>query len=300
MTGRLLFVLLFTPLLGQAAAVPKVLPGLLIDIQTPDGWNLKAKHLPAKDDNPTFLLLHGTGQRKEDWYYLARALEARGYGYLALDFRGHGESNVGPDGQPASWRKFPATKTNNEFAKMAHDVEAVVAYLAGRGLAENSIGIVGADVGSSIGLKYAAVNPEVPFIVMLSPGLSYQEVLTVNAMRAYKNRPILMVHSAADKYSARATPLLYGFAKLSVGENNATVITVDHEHGTKMLQRNRGLIARIIDWTSAPVKLPEGTGVSSATVNSSTPAPEADGLRPPLNEPAAPSPGAPDHDKEIE
>lgn len=247
-----------------------MMPGLLVDIKTPDGWTLKAKHLPAKEGRATYLLLHGTGQRKEDWYYLARGLAGWGYGYLALDFRGHGESVLGPDGQPASWRKFNRSKSYNEFANMARDVEGAVAYLTGLGVPEEQIGVIGADVGSSIGLKYAAVHPKVPLVIMLSPGLSYQEVLTVNAMRAYKNRPILMVHSAADKYSTRATPLLAGFAKLSAGENNTTVITVAQEHGTKMLRRQRELIGQIIDWIKNPVKEPEMAVSTEAALSPET------------------------------
>lgn len=252
----------------HAVAAPpakKVLPGLLIDIKTVDGWTLKGKHLPAREGNKTFLLLHGTGQRKEDWYPLARGLAGWGYGYFALDFRGHGESSTGPDGNPASWRKFKVTKTENEYANTLRDVEASVAYLIEQGLSLSSIGVIGADVGSSIGLKYAAVHPDVPQVVMLSPGTHYQEVLTVNAMRAYKSRPILMIYSEADRSSAKATPLLAVFARQSAGEKNTTVLTVEHEHGIKMLRRHRDLIPKIIDWIANSVRPPEDVEPSTFT-----------------------------------
>lgn len=248
-------------LAASAAPAPqkKVFPGLLIELKAEDGWTLKAKHLPAREDKLTFLLLHGTGQRKEDWYSLARLLASWGYGYLAVDFRGHGESQVGPDGQKKNWKQFKITKMENEFGNMTRDVAAGVAYLTGQGVPEEKIGVIGADVGSSIGLKYAAVHPKVPLAVLLSPRLSYQEVTAVNAMRAYKNRPLLMVYSDADKQSASAMPVLQGTAKLATGEKNTTVMVLAHEHGTKMLRRHRDLGPRIIAWIKEPVKpdLPE-------------------------------------------
>lgn len=247
----------------------KLMPGLLVDLKTADGWALKAKHLPAKGEQKTIVLLHGTGGRKEDWYYLARALAGWGYGYLAVDFRGHGESRVAPDGQAASWHKFRVTKTENEFANMSRDVDAAVAYLGAQGIFEEQIGIIGADVGSSIGLKFAATHPKIPLTVLLSPGLHYKEVLTVNAMRAYRARPILMIYSEADKYSSRETPLLYGFAKLSTGEANVTLLTVAQEHGVKMLRRHRELIPKIIDWLGNPVKASAVDGSTAAVAGSS-------------------------------
>lgn len=185
-----------------SARKTKPLPGILIDLRTRDGWLLKAKYVPAKDGRLTFLLLHAKGRRMEDWSQLGRTLANWGYGYLAPDFRGHGLSVTSPEGQKVTWRDFKITKTYNEFANMLLDAEASVAYLTSQGVVEEDIGIIGAEVGASIGLKHAAVRPRTPMVLMLSPGLRYQEVLTVNAMRAYKDRPILMIHSEADKKSA--------------------------------------------------------------------------------------------------
>ena len=96
---------------GPAAANPRQLPGIEIELKTQDGWRLKAKYLPAKTGKQTYILLHGAGYRKEFWWLMARSLSRAGCGMLALDLRGHGESQVGPDGKPASWRKFKVTKT---------------------------------------------------------------------------------------------------------------------------------------------------------------------------------------------
>jgi dienelactone hydrolase len=272
---------------------PLVFPGLLVDITTKDGWTLKAKYNPPQEGRMSVLLLHGTGGRKEDWYRLARPLLKRGYGYLALDLRGHGDSRTAPDGKPATYRKFIVNKEfngdkhYNEYLHMMADLDAGMAYLAGQGVPEEKIALIGADVGSSLALRYAALHPKVPMVAMLSPRLQYQEVTSVNAMRAYKDRPVLMMYSDADKNTASGIPILQSFAKMSVGERNLTLIVAPTEHATKML---RGpVIGQVFDWIENPVK-PE-VPVSSAAV-AGVPAStdtfdDEDGA-----EPAAPAPDA--------
>lgn len=255
-----------------SAAAPRPLPGEDVELRSLDGWTLKARYLPAREGRKTLLLLHGTGQRKEAWVLLARELAAEGYGVFGLDLRGHGESLIGPDGQAATWRKFRTTKLQNDFADMDRDIQAAVSTLTARGVAEESIGFVGEGVGGSVGLKYAAVHPKIAMIVMLSPGMSYQEVTTVNAMLAYKNRPILMVYSEEDKLSSKATPLLNRIAQNSAGQRHAALIAVPEGRGMKLVTRE--LAARIVAWLGDPVA-PETPEVSTTSaVSPEEPAPE--------------------------
>ncbi len=258
---------------------PRVFPGLVVDVKTKDGWSLRAKYNPSREGKMSFLLLHGVGGRKEDWYWLVKPLFKRGCGYLAVDLRGHGESRTSPDGKPAVYRKFVVTKAYNEYLNMSADLEAAIAYLNSQGVSEEKIVIVGADVGGSLGLRYGALHPKIPMVALLSPGMKYQEVTTVNAMRAYKTRPILMVYSEADKTSARETPILYAFAKMSVGEDKATLLVAPTEHGTKML---RGpMIGQVLDWVNDPIKVGIATSsTSAAEVQASTEAVEEEVAEP--------------------
>jgi pimeloyl-ACP methyl ester carboxylesterase len=239
------------------------LAGDPVTLRAVDGWTLHAVWSRAQTGQPTAILLHGTGQRKEDWAPLARALTNKGVGWLAIDMRGHGESRTSPSGEVLSWKKLRTTRDANDYQDMTRDAEAGVGYLAGQGVPEDTIGLIGAEVGGSVAIKYAAVHPKVPFVILLSPGLSWREVPIVNAIRAYKNRPILMIHSDADKRSAKETPLLYEFAKLSAGPSHATLIVVAEERGTRLL-RNKGLTAQILDWIANPV--PPSAAVSTTTL----------------------------------
>jgi alpha-beta hydrolase superfamily lysophospholipase len=148
---------------------------------------------------------------------------------------------------------------------MTRDVEALVAGLVSAGVPEETIGVLGAEVGGSVAVKYAAVHPKVPFVMVLSPGLAWQEMPIVNAVRAFKGRttPILLVHSEADKRSSRETPLLYAFAKNSVGERNATLIVVPQERGIRLFRANKDLADRVVAWIADPVA-PEPAAVSTA------------------------------------
>ena len=276
-----LALLLAAPAFAAEPPKPRVFPGLVVNLKTKDGWALKAKYNPPREGMMSFVLLHGAGGRKEDWYRLSRPLFKRGCGYLAVDLRGHGESQVAPDGKPAVYRKFVVTKGYNEYLNMSADIEAAVGYLESQGVSDEDIALIGADVGGSLALRYGALHPKIAMVVLLSPGMKYQEVTTVNAMRIYKDRPILMVYSEADRTSARETPVLYAFAKMSVGERRATLLVAPTEHGTKML--SAPVVAKILDWTRHPVQdetavsTPPVTGVeaSTETAGDEAPSPEA-------------------------
>ena len=56
-----------------------------------------------------------------------------------------------------------------------------------------AVALGGADLGGSLALKYAALHPEIAIVFILSPGMSYRDIATVNAVRAYKDRPVLFV-----------------------------------------------------------------------------------------------------------
>jgi hypothetical protein len=82
--------------------------------------------------------------------------------------------------------------------------------------------------------------------------VQYQSVTAVNAIRAYKGRPLLMMYSEADKNTASGIPILQSFAKMSVGERLLTMVLAPDEHGTKMLRA--AAIGQLFDWIANPVK----------------------------------------------
>ena len=276
------------PTAAPAAVKKSTLPGTYLEFKSVDGWPLHAVWEKAAEGKPTIVLLAGTGQRKEEWRSFARALVKAGYGCAALDMRGHGESRTTPSGEVITYKKLRAGNAMkgaaNDYEDMTRDVEALVASLTTQGVPEESIGLMGAEVGGSVAVKYAAVHPKVPFVIMLSPGLAWQEIPLVNAVRHFKGRttPFLMVHSEADKRSAKETPLLYAFAKNSVGDNNTTLIVVPEERGTRMLRKNKDLTGKILAWLADPH--PAAVAVSTETAPGSVSTGAATGAAPAAGE----------------
>ena len=267
--------------LGASAApvAKQALPGEFVEFKTADGWLLKAAFAPPAGAKTTMILLHGTGQRKEDRKRLAFPLAKAGYGVMAVDLRGHGESRTTPEGEVITWKKLRATtKAANDFLDMSHDADAAIRWLVAKGVPEETIGLIGAEVGGSVAIRYAATHPKVPLVAMLSPGMAWQEVLTVNALRAMKRptpTPLLMIYSEADKRSSKEAPILFSFAKTAVGDNWATLISVPQERGTRMLGAQPDLIQRIIAWIENPAAPPIPEASTQAPV--AAPLSQADG-----------------------
>jgi pimeloyl-ACP methyl ester carboxylesterase len=86
-------------------------------------------------------MLHGGGQSRASWRGAARRLSEAGYHVVALDMRGHGESDWAPDGDYA-------------FSRYAADLAAVI-----RELGKPAV-VVGASHGGLSALIAAAAYPD--------------------------------------------------------------------------------------------------------------------------------------------
>jgi fermentation-respiration switch protein FrsA (DUF1100 family) len=67
-----------------------------VTIATPDGEALAALHAPAAQGRPTFLFFPGNGDDIVGYGFLADMLEARGFGLLAVSYRGYPGSTGSP------------------------------------------------------------------------------------------------------------------------------------------------------------------------------------------------------------
>jgi pimeloyl-ACP methyl ester carboxylesterase len=107
----------------------------------PGGLRLRADVL-AGTGGPPVLLIHGGGQTRGVWDETAGALAAHGWPAVALDLRGHGESDWSPDGE----------YTLDAYAS---DVRAVAAALGSPPV------LVGASLGGLIALLAIGEPPGV-------------------------------------------------------------------------------------------------------------------------------------------
>jgi pimeloyl-ACP methyl ester carboxylesterase len=74
--------------------------GRILELSGLSGLRLRAAAF-GSEGAPPVLLLHGGGQTRHAWGGTAEALAEDGWGPLAVDLRGHGESDWAPDGDYA-------------------------------------------------------------------------------------------------------------------------------------------------------------------------------------------------------
>ncbi|MFH0947423.1 MAG: alpha/beta fold hydrolase [Elusimicrobiota bacterium] len=204
-------------------------------IITRDKVILIGKFVPPKEPSKfTFILLHGLASNKNEWYGFADKLSHRGYGYLAVDIRGHGESNKTTNGADIDIKYFGRPGPGSEWNKIIDDVDVMVQYLIKtRDIRKNSIALAGASIGANIALIYSANHKFVPLVILLSPGLNYIELLTAPAMKKYGERPVAIAASPGDKYAFESSSRLMTIAK----EIGASVVFFEgkkNQHGVQM------------------------------------------------------------------
>lgn len=209
-----------------------------VTLTTEDGVAIASSYTaPHGVPRGAVLLLHMMPATKKSYTEFARALAERGIASLSIDFRGHGDSQYGPDG----YKNF---SDEDQQAKI-NDVEAGVAFLESKGFSANRIALVGASIGANLALQYAAAHPTIPAVVALSPGLNYHGVLTMPAIDGMPR--VTRVYLAASSEDAESDAAVEKLAERCLAK-----LTVKHfdgaGHGTTMLEREPTLANELVDW----------------------------------------------------
>ena len=168
------------------------------------------------------------GRDRSDWNGFASTLSNNSIGYavLSIDLRGHGES-LDQNGKAISFQSF----TPNDFNKMVLDVKAAKQFLVTqKGINPNEIAIVGASIGANVALNYAASDPSIRAVVLLSPGLNYKGVITSDSIRKYVN-PIYMATGGKDRIAGNDPQTLCN--EINCG-NKLKVYQDSSSHGTDL------------------------------------------------------------------
>jgi pimeloyl-ACP methyl ester carboxylesterase len=122
----------------QSSAVPvPAPPGRIVHLVASDGVLIAGSYWPgARPDAPAILLLHGIDSSRDSFTRHALWLNGLGYGVLAIDFRGHGESGA-------------AARTFGLYE--ARDAAAALAFLRA-GAPARRIGLIGTSLGGAAAL----------------------------------------------------------------------------------------------------------------------------------------------------
>lgn len=237
-------ILLSTALAAAALAAPAARAandsGAAVTIATFDSMQLSGTFWAQKDAAPAVLLLHQVGGSKSDWGALPAELHAHGFSVLALDFRGHGESVA-----QAGRRLNPDDFADKDWRALSGDVLGAVEWLARQPSVDSGhLCLVGASIGANLALTEGAVDKRVRTVVLLSPGLDYKGIKTERAMEKWGTRPVLLLASESDTYSASSVNRL---ASLATGRR-ASKVFKGSAHGTAMLGVEPTLKVQIFGW----------------------------------------------------
>lgn len=207
-----------------------------VTVTAADGTKLHAiqENAAKKGVDQCVVLVHGDKRQATDWKHLMGRLSQSGFTPIAVDLRGHG-ANV-----PAG--TTPPALNETSYRAMVQDVEAAMGWCRTKGL--KKIDLVGAGLGANLAVRAAAPAKDVVNLVLLSPGLAYQGVTASDVIGTYGNRPVLIVTSKDDAYSAKSSLVLEADAK---GRKYMEVYQAAGS-GTTMMNREPGLESLIQSW----------------------------------------------------
>ncbi|MBI2056377.1 MAG: alpha/beta fold hydrolase [Candidatus Sungbacteria bacterium] len=211
-----------------------------VTLTTKDNYTLAADFYPVEASETGIILLHMMPADKTSWTAFAEKLQTRGFHALAVDLRGHGESQDGPQG----YERFSDAEHQDSY----RDVEAAADFLHSRGI--KKVNLAGASIGANLALWYLADNPEIRSAICLSPGLNYRGIETEPlTKRVGKEQGVYFVGSSEDERSsgisaALAAERLY---ELCTG-GKALKIFDGAGHGTVMLERNQDFMDILVGW----------------------------------------------------
>jgi dienelactone hydrolase len=217
-----------------------------IDIQAPDGVNLKATYFSAGRPGPAMLLLHQCNMDRHAWDGLAEDLAGNGFNVLTVDYRGFGDSggskSTDPDTRAANRQKWPT------------DVDAAFEYLTKqKGVDQSRIAVGGASCGVTQSSDLAARHHEIRALMLLSGMAS-------DAAKAYiANNSSLPVFGAASAGDTGAAKGIREAVAESKDPKSVVKIYEGTEHGVPMFAKNPELEPMIVAWLKAQLPAVGGT-----------------------------------------
>lgn len=215
-----------------------------VDIQAPDGVNLKGTYFSPDRPGPAMLLLHQCNMDRHAWDGLAKDLAGAGFHVLAIDFRGFGDSGE---------RSADAAQRRAAQQKWPGDVDAAFAYLlAQKGVDKARVAAGGASCGVTQSSDLAARHHEIKALMVLSGTAS-------DAAKAYiASTPALPVFGAASEGDTGAAKGIKEVHDASRNPQSVLKIYPGTEHGVPMFAKNSELEPMIVSWLKA--RLPDKAG----------------------------------------
>ncbi len=215
-----------------------------IELKTSDGVGIVGDFYQTDEkESPAIILLHMMPSNKESWRDFAKKLNLAGFQCLAIDLRGHGESEGGPVG----YRTF----SNEQHKASIYDVEVAAQFFISKGVPPEKISLAGASIGANLALQFQSEHQEIKASVLLSPGLDYFGIDTEPMIKKLREDQSVFFSAggAGDEYSTETAQKLSNLRQSLLGGKNARLKIFENAgHGTTMFNEERFFMDEIIDW----------------------------------------------------
>lgn len=214
-----------------------------------DGVKIAADYYIAPNSHKAAILVHMMPSTKESWRDFAPKLIAKNYNALAIDLRGHGKSDRGPQG----FQRF----SDAEHQASIRDIEAAAEFLEQSGVKRENIICIGASIGANLCLQYITEHPETKQAVLLSPGLNYLGIETEPFMSKLRPGQRIFIVGSKDDRQSNLGVLSKLSTKTPSGAETESLIYEKAGHGTNMLAPSKvggvgrelpDLAQEIINW----------------------------------------------------
>ena len=202
-------------------------------LKTADGWTIAALYRSPQKDKPVAVLIHGVAAGKREWDKLCGELWKRGFGTLAIDLRGHGDSTEGPKGK----QDFKSFDETGEWPKAEADILAAVRFLRKKGIPASRVGLIGGSIGANLASHAAAKEESVRWLALLSPGNNYRGVSVADL----SGRRVVVAASPDDDYAMQTA------MRLALAPGGPVFIQAKSGHGAQLLNDGE-FLGKLLDW----------------------------------------------------
>lgn len=212
----------------------------IIALKTKDNFEIIGDYYPVLTKNaPAAVFIHMMPATKESWKVFAKKLNDIGFHCLAMDLRGHGESQEGPDG----FRNFK----DEDHQASIYDIESVADYFIRKGIFLEKISVIGASIGANLALQFQSRHPEIKSSILLSPGLDYHGVETEKAAKKLNPDQAIFIVAGGenDAYSTETANKLYALAR---SLNKCLKILNNAGHGTTIFKEELSFMDELVLW----------------------------------------------------